>query len=86
MTPFHFFGLSSLMSLRNCKLFIIRDRLAKDPTFPHACLASLVASKVCFHAQQMEQALTYALRAGEHFDPHAQGPFTEAVVCKIPLR
>lgn len=42
--------------------------LSEDDTFADHCLAALVASKVYYHLGELDDALAFALAAGERFD------------------
>ncbi len=61
-----------------------RETLYEDPAFPDRKLAALVASKVYFHLGEFDDALTFALGAGELFDVEKQreDEYVETVVSK----
>ena len=62
------------------------EQLSEDPKFAAAQLASLVVSKVYFHLGRQEDALDYALLAGEHFNPIDRTPNTDVAYADSMLR
>uniref|UniRef100_A0A1A9V941 26S proteasome non-ATPase regulatory subunit 1 n=1 Tax=Glossina austeni TaxID=7395 RepID=A0A1A9V941_GLOAU len=58
------------------------EMLHEDRTFPEHKLAGMVASKVFYHLGSFEDALTYALGAGELFDVNARNEYTETIIAK----
>ncbi|KAI8123298.1 26S proteasome non-ATPase regulatory subunit 1 [Lucilia cuprina] len=58
------------------------EMLHEDRTFPENKLAGMVASKVFYHLGSFEDALTYALGAGDLFDVNARNEYTETIIAK----
>ncbi|XP_034661041.1 26S proteasome non-ATPase regulatory subunit 1 [Drosophila subobscura] len=58
------------------------EMLHEDRGFPENKLAGMVASKVFYHLGSFEDALTYALGAGELFDVNARNEYTETIIAK----
>lgn len=56
--------------------------LHEDKGFAHSNLAGLVASKVFYHLGSFEDALTYALGAGDLFDVNARSEYVETIIAK----
>lgn len=56
--------------------------LHEDKGFAHNHLAGLVASKVFYHLGSFEDALTYALGAGDLFDVNARTEYVETIIAK----
>lgn len=56
--------------------------LHEDKGFGHSDLAGLVASKVFYHLGSFEDALTYALGAGDLFDVNARTEYVETIIAK----
>lgn len=56
--------------------------LHEDKGFAHNQLAGLVASKVFYHLGSFEDALTYALGAGDLFDVNARTEYVETIIAK----
>lgn len=56
--------------------------LHEDKGFDHSSLAGLVASKVFYHLGSFEDALTYALGAGDLFDVNARTEYVETMIAK----
>lgn len=56
--------------------------LHEDKSFAHNHLAGLVASKVFYHLGSFEDALTYALGAGDLFDVNARTEYVETIIAK----
>lgn len=56
--------------------------LHEDKGFGHSDLAGLVASKVFYHLGSFEDALTYALGAGDLFDVNARNEYVETIIAK----
>lgn len=56
--------------------------LHEDKGFAHSGLAGLVASKVFYHLGSFEDALTYALGAGDLFDVNARTEYVETIIAK----
>jgi len=50
--------------------------LSEDNSFPSAALAALVSAKVLFHLGELEEAMEYALSAGDLFDVTANNQFS----------
>ncbi|XP_002098617.3 26S proteasome non-ATPase regulatory subunit 1 [Drosophila yakuba] len=58
------------------------EMLHEDRSFPENKLAGMVASKVFYHLGSFEDALTYALGAGDLFDVNARNEYTETIIAK----
>ncbi|XP_034484628.1 26S proteasome non-ATPase regulatory subunit 1 [Drosophila innubila] len=58
------------------------EMLHEDRAFPENKLAGMVASKVFYHLGSFEDALTYALGAGDLFDVNARNEYTETIIAK----
>lgn len=58
------------------------EALAEDPRSPDAELASILSAKVLYHLGELEEALSYALAAGERFDVNARDDFTQTILSK----
>lgn len=58
------------------------EMLHEDRNFPEHKLAGMVASKVFYHLGSFEDALTYALGAGELFDVNSRNEYTETIIAK----
>ncbi|XP_055849637.1 26S proteasome non-ATPase regulatory subunit 1 [Episyrphus balteatus] len=58
------------------------EMLHEDRAFPENKLAGIVASKVFYHLGSFEDALTYALGAGDLFDVNARNEYTETIIAK----
>ncbi|XP_046865190.1 26S proteasome non-ATPase regulatory subunit 1 [Drosophila willistoni] len=58
------------------------EMLHEDRGFPENKLAGMVASKVFYHLGSFEDALTYALGAGDLFDVNARNEYTETIIAK----
>ncbi|KAJ5071825.1 26s proteasome non-atpase regulatory subunit 1 [Anaeramoeba ignava] len=58
------------------------EKLCEDQDFVSKELASLVASKVYYHLGSMNEALNYALAAGDLFDLSNKSEFVETIVAK----
>lgn len=56
--------------------------LYEDKQFNQNELAGLVASKVFYHLGSFEDALTYALGAGELFDVNARNEYVDTIIAK----
>lgn len=56
--------------------------LYEDKQFGQRELAGLVASKVFYHLGSFEDALTYALGAGDSFDVNARTEYVETIIAK----
>lgn len=56
--------------------------LHEDKGFAQSNLAGLVASKVFYHLGEFEDALTYALGAGDLFDVNARTEYVETMIAK----
>lgn len=67
----------------------ISESLSESPSFPSRELASLVASKVYYHLQNLDEALSFALGAGKLFSLEGEEggedeeEFVETVVCEF---
>lgn len=58
------------------------EMLHEDRAFTENKLAGIVASKVFYHLGSFEDALTYALGAGEFFDVNSRNEYTETIIAK----
>ncbi|XP_055381283.1 26S proteasome non-ATPase regulatory subunit 1 [Condylostylus longicornis] len=58
------------------------EMLHEDRGFPENKLAGVVASKVFYHLGSFEDALTYALGAGDLFDVNSRNEYTETIIAK----
>jgi 26S proteasome regulatory subunit N2 len=56
--------------------------LARDADFEHQKLAALVTSKVYYHLDEIDNALDYALAAGELFDVTADSQYVSTLVAQ----
>ncbi len=54
--------------------------LSESDDFPYKDLASVVASKVFYHLEVLDDAVRYALQAGDKFDPSSSSDFAQTVV------
>eukprot|EP00048_Salpingoeca_helianthica_P022316 m.17581 g.17581 ORF g.17581 m.17581 type:complete len:928 (-) comp7164_c0_seq1:44-2827(-) len=54
--------------------------LSESEDFPHRQLAALLVSKVYYHLGEFDQALTFALVAGERFDPNSKNLFNITIL------
>eukprot|EP00168_Porphyra_purpurea_P005591 TRINITY_DN1666_c0_g1_i2.p1 TRINITY_DN1666_c0_g1~~TRINITY_DN1666_c0_g1_i2.p1 ORF type:complete len:870 (+),score=264.15 TRINITY_DN1666_c0_g1_i2:279-2888(+) len=55
------------------------QEMSEDGAFPDASLAALVAAKVLFHLGELDEALVYALSAGDQFDVAADTEFAKTL-------
>lgn len=62
--------------------FVFSEVLYEDKQFTQNELAGLVASKVFYHLGSFEDALTYALGAGELFDVNARNEYVDTIIAK----
>ena len=62
------------------------EALSEDDSFAAAQLASLVVSKVYFHLGRQTEALSFALVAGDYFDPIDRKPGTDVAYADSMLR
>lgn len=58
------------------------EMLHEDRMFTENKLAGIVASKVFYHLGSFEDALTYALGAGDLFDVNSRNEYTETIIAK----
>lgn len=58
------------------------EMLHEDRQFPESKLAGIVASKVFYHLGSFEDALTYALGAGDLFNVNSRDEYTETIIAK----
>ena len=58
------------------------ETLYEDEKFSSRSLAAVVASKVFYHLEELDDALKYALGAGELFDVSAKNEYVETLVAK----
>lgn len=58
------------------------EMLHEDRSFSENKLAGIVASKVFYHLGSFEDALTYALGAGDLFNVNAHNEYTETIIAK----
>ena len=58
------------------------ETLYEDDTFQRRDLAAVVASKVFYHLEELDDALKYALGAGELFDVTDKSEYVETLVAK----
>ena len=58
------------------------EELSEDESFSERRLASIVASKVFYHLEELDDALKYALSAGDLFDIGSQSEYTETLIGK----
>ena len=68
---------SPLMAVLCCS-----ETLYEDEKFGSRDLAAVVASKVFYHLEELDDALKYALGAGELFDLSLQNEYVETLVAK----
>lgn len=54
--------------------------LSENEDFPHHQLAALLVSKVYYHLNEFQQALTFALVAGDKFDPTNKSLYNATIV------
>mmetsp|Transcript_32576 Transcript_32576/g.103783 ORF Transcript_32576/g.103783 Transcript_32576/m.103783 type:complete len:1598 (-) Transcript_32576:13-4806(-) len=58
------------------------ESLYEDESFPEREIAALLASKVFYHLGELQDALTYALGAGNMFDVSGTSEYVETLVAK----
>ena len=58
------------------------EALYEDDSFPERELAALVASKVYYHLQEYNDAMTFALGAGKLFDISKEGEYEDTMISK----
>ncbi|KAJ1959136.1 proteasome regulatory particle base subunit, partial [Dipsacomyces acuminosporus] len=81
-----YYGLTQLNSVADRFWAEISDAISKievlyeDESFEHRKLAALVASKIYFHLGDFDDALTFALGAGELFDLSDTSSYVQTVV------
>ncbi|KAJ2399637.1 proteasome regulatory particle base subunit [Coemansia sp. RSA 2559] len=81
-----YYGLTQLNSVTDRFWTEISDSISKieilyeDESFEHRKLAALVASKIYFHLGEFDDALTFALGAGELFDLSDTSAYVQTVV------
>ena len=64
-------------------LFVFRsETLYEDESFPSRELAAVVASKVFYHLEELDDALRYALCAGAQFDVTQQSEYVQTLLSK----
>ncbi len=63
----------------------ISEPLCEDEEFKDRELACVVASKVFYHLENLDLALTYALGAGNLFDLNERTEYVNTLVCKSCL-
>jgi len=63
-------------------LLYLSEILHEDKIFKEHELAALVASKVYYHLGSFEDALTYALGAGNLFDVNARNEYVDTIIAK----
>lgn len=66
----------------NTDFSLFSEVLHEDKQFTQNELAGLVASKVFYHLGSFEDALTYALGAGDLFDVNARTEYVETIIAK----
>ena len=54
--------------------------LSEDPDFPERKLAALVASKVHYHLESYDEALSFALGAEDLFDVTERSEYVETII------
>lgn len=60
--------------------FFPSESLYEDETFKDRKLAALVSSKVYYHLGSLDNALTYALGAGDLFDVNDKTEYIETII------
>lgn len=65
-------------------LLLDSEELSENPQFTEHNLASIVASKVFYHLEELDDSLKYALSAGELFDIGTQSEYTETLIGSWP--
>ncbi|KAJ2839681.1 proteasome regulatory particle base subunit [Coemansia erecta] len=81
-----FYGLTQLNAVTDRFWAEISDAISRieilyeDETFPHRQLAALVASKIYFHLGEFDDALGFAMGAGELFDLTDTSSYVQTVV------
>ncbi|KAJ2551982.1 proteasome regulatory particle base subunit [Coemansia sp. RSA 1933] len=81
-----YYGLAQLNSVTDRFWTEISDSISKieilyeDESFEHRKLAALVASKIYFHLGEFDDALTYALGAGDLFDLAETSAYVQTVI------
>lgn len=63
-------------------LFVCREALYEDESFPERELAALVAAKVYYHLQEYNESMVFALGAGKLFQLDQGGEFEETIIGK----
>jgi len=63
-------------------MFVIREALYEDDTFPERELAAIVASKVYYHLQEYNESMAFALGAGKYFRLDKAGEFEDTIISK----
>ena len=58
------------------------EALYESDSFPERELAALVASKVYYHLEEFDDALKYALGAGQRFDVASKSEYVETLIAK----
>jgi 26S proteasome regulatory subunit N2 len=56
--------------------------LADLPDFPEKQLACSVASKVLYHMEELDEALTLALRSGQKFNIMERSKYVDTLIAK----
>ena len=59
------------------------EMLSEDPEFADRRLAALVASKVHYHLESYDEALSFALGAEELFDVTERSEYVETIIGKL---
>lgn len=76
---------SSLILLCDSLVFAFpphSETLYEDDSFPSRDLAALVASKVFYHLEELDDALRYALGAGSTFDVTSTSEYVQTILTK----
>merc|ERR1712159_859075 len=58
------------------------EEVSEQPNFPSRDLAASLASKCFYHMEAYDEALRFALEAGQYFDINEGSEYTETVVSK----
>jgi 26S proteasome regulatory subunit N2 len=61
-------------------LYFSSESLYENETFKYRELAALVSSKVYYHLGSLDNALTYALGAGDLFDVNDKTEYVETII------